>query len=59
MTGVQTCALPIFAVEELGVDIAPKLQRLKVAEPKPRSGGVKVQSVAELVAKLKNEAKVI
>ncbi len=48
-----------LAVEELGVDIAPKLQRLKVAEPKPRSGGMKVQSVAELVAKLKNEAKVI
>lgn len=48
-----------LAVEELGVDIAPKLQRLKVAEPKPRSGGVKVQSMAELVAKLKNEAKVI
>ena len=48
-----------LAVEELGVDISPKLQRLKVAEPKPRSGGVKVQSVAELVAKLKNEAKVI
>ena len=48
-----------LAVEELGVDIVPKLQRLKVAEPKPRSGGVKVQSVAELVAKLKNEAKVI
>ena len=48
-----------LAVEELGVDISPKLQRLKVAEPKPRSGGVKVQNVAELVAKLKNEAKVI
>ena len=48
-----------LAAKELGVDIEPKLQRLKVAEPKPRSGGVKVQSVAELVAKLKNEAKVI
>ena len=48
-----------LAVEELGVDITPKLQQQKVAEPKPRSGGVKVQSVAELVAKLKNEAKVI
>ena len=48
-----------LTVEELGVDIAPKLQQQKVAEPKPRSGGVKVQSVAELVAKLKNEAKVI
>ena len=43
-------------MEELGVDIAPKLQRLKVAEPKPRSGGVKVQSVAELVAKLKKRS---
>ena len=48
-----------LAVEELGVDITPKLPQQKVAEPKPRSGGVKVQSVAELVAKLKNEAKVI
>ena len=48
-----------LAVEELGVDITPKLQQQKVAEPKLRSGGVKVQSVAELVAKLKNEAKVI
>ena len=48
-----------LAVEELGVDITPKLQQQKVAESKPRSGGVKVQSVAELVAKLKNEAKVI
>lgn len=46
-------------MEELGVDITPKLQQQKVAEPKPRSGGVKVQNVAELVAKLKNEAKVI
>ncbi len=48
-----------LTVEELGVDIAPKLQQRRVDEPKARSGGVKVESVAELVAKLKNEAKVI
>ena len=45
--------------EELDVDITPKVRLLKVAEPKARSGGIKVDSVAELVAKLKNEAKVI
>ena len=44
---------------ELGVDIAPRLKTLKVAEPAKRSAGVKVGSVAELVAKLKNEAKVL
>ncbi|MBE5529737.1 electron transfer flavoprotein subunit beta/FixA family protein [Laribacter hongkongensis] len=44
---------------DLGVDIAPRLKTLKVAEPAKRSAGVKVSSVAELVAKLKNEAKVL
>ncbi|MCG9095919.1 electron transfer flavoprotein subunit beta/FixA family protein [Laribacter hongkongensis] len=44
---------------DLGVDIAPRLKTLKVAEPAKRSAGVKVDSVAELVAKLKNEAKVL
>ncbi len=44
---------------DLGVDIAPRLKTLKVAEPAKRSAGVKVGSVAELVAKLKNEAKVL
>ena len=44
---------------ELGVDIQPRVNVLKVAEPKPRKAGVKVGSVAELVEKLKNEAKVI
>lgn len=42
-----------------GVDIAPKMKLLKVAEPTKRKGGVKVKTVAELVDKLKNEAKVI
>ncbi|WP_037585224.1 electron transfer flavoprotein subunit beta/FixA family protein [Stenoxybacter acetivorans] len=44
---------------ELGVDITPRLRQIKVAEPKTRTAGVKVESVAELVSKLKNEAKVI
>jgi len=44
---------------DLGVDVAPRLKTLKVAEPPKRSAGVKVPDVATLVAKLKNEAKVI
>jgi electron transfer flavoprotein beta subunit len=43
----------------LGVDVAPRLKTLKVAEPPKRGGGVKVADVAALVEKLKNEAKVI
>ncbi|MCP2039961.1 electron transfer flavoprotein beta subunit [Neisseria sp. HSC-16F19] len=48
-----------LSVADLGVNIEPKLVQVSVAEPKARSGGVKVADVAELVAKLKNEAKVI
>jgi len=44
---------------DLGIDVAPRLTTLKVVEPPKRSAGVKVADVAELVAKLKNEAKVI
>ena len=44
---------------DLGIDITPRLSVLKVTEPPPRQAGVKVSSVAELVDKLKNEAKVI
>jgi len=44
---------------ELGVDVAPRLKTLKVTEPPKRSAGIKVPDVATLVAKLKNEAKVI
>ena len=44
---------------DLGVDPAPRLTTLKVEEPVKRKGGVKVASVAELVDKLRNEAKVI
>jgi len=52
---------PIEAItpEALGVDVRPRLQTLKVSEPAKRQAGVKVGSVAELVDKLKTEAKVI
>ncbi|NLP62601.1 electron transfer flavoprotein subunit beta/FixA family protein [Paraburkholderia sacchari] len=45
--------------QELGVDVTPRLRTLKTVEPAGRSAGVKVPDVATLVAKLKNEAKVI
>jgi len=51
--------LEIVRPDALGVDVAPRLKTLKVAEPPKRSSGVKVNDVAELVAKLKNEARVI
>lgn len=44
---------------DLGVDVAPRLKTLKVAEPPKRSAGVKVADVATLVDKLKTEAKVL
>jgi electron transfer flavoprotein beta subunit len=44
---------------DLGVDAAPRLKTLKVAEPAARQAGVKVADVAALVAKLKTEAKVL
>jgi electron transfer flavoprotein beta subunit len=44
---------------DLGVDPAPRLTTLKVSDPPKRKAGVKVGSVAELVSKLRNEAKVI
>ena len=52
---------PIETVKpaDLGVDPAPRLTVLSVAEPPKRQAGQKVGSVAELVAKLRNEAKVI
>jgi electron transfer flavoprotein beta subunit len=45
--------------EDFGVDISPRLQVLKTAEPPQRKGGVKVADVAELVKKLKTEAGVL
>ena len=48
-----------IVVKDLGVDVTNRIQQLKVEEPPKRKGGIKVKSVAELVSKLKNEAKVI
>ena len=52
---------PIDAVtpEELGVDIAPRLTTLKIEEPPKREAGVKLETAAELIDKLANEAGVI
>ena len=49
----------ITTPEALGVDVAPRYEVLSVASPPQRAAGVKVESVAELVEKLKNDAKVI
>jgi electron transfer flavoprotein beta subunit len=46
-------------IADLGVDVKPRLRVLSVEEPSKRKAGIKVASVAELVDKLKNEAKVI
>jgi len=51
--------LEVVKPADLGVDVAPRIKTLKVAEPPKRGAGVKVPDVATLVAKLKNEAKVI
>jgi electron transfer flavoprotein beta subunit len=49
----------VFKPADLGVDVAPRIKTLKVTEPPKRGAGIKVPDVATLVAKLKNEAKVI
>ena len=51
--------LDIMSPADLGVDIASGVKLIKVEEPAKRSAGIKVANVAELVDKLKNEAKVI
>ena len=48
-----------ISASDLGVDTTPRVQLIKVEEPPKRKAGIKVASVAELVQKLKNEAKVI
>jgi electron transfer flavoprotein beta subunit len=45
--------------DALGVDVAPRLQTVKVAEPPKRKAGIKVADAKALVEKLRNEAKVI
>ncbi|QEO17096.1 electron transfer flavoprotein subunit beta/FixA family protein [Acetobacter vaccinii] len=51
--------LETLQAADLGVDMAPRLTIVSVAEPAERSAGVKLASAAELVEKLRNEAKVI
>ncbi|MFT3759181.1 electron transfer flavoprotein subunit beta/FixA family protein [Thauera sp.] len=51
--------LDVLPAAGLGVDVAPRLRHVRHAEPAARKGGVKVADVAELVNKLRNEAKAI
>jgi electron transfer flavoprotein beta subunit len=51
--------LETFTPAQLGVDTAARLKTLKVREPAKRSAGVMLKDAAELVARLRNEAKVI
>ena len=51
--------LDVMTPQELGVDVAPSIDILDIAEPPARAAGVKVADVNELVDKLRNEAKVI
>ena len=51
--------LDVIKPDALGVDVTPRLATLKVVEPPKRKGGGKVADAKELVAKLRNEAKVI
>ncbi|HEX5360809.1 MAG TPA: electron transfer flavoprotein subunit beta/FixA family protein [Fluviicoccus sp.] len=51
--------LEVKTPADFGVDVTPRIKTLKVEPPAERSAGIKVKTVEELVAKLKNEAKVI
>ena len=51
--------LETLQAADLGVDMTPRLTVVSVAEPTERKAGIKLDSVAELVEKLRNEAKVI
>ena len=48
-----------MSASDLGIDTKPRIEQIRVEEPPKRKSGIKVASVAELVQKLKNEAKVI
>jgi electron transfer flavoprotein beta subunit len=51
--------LNILVAADMGVDMAPRLNILSVSEPAKRTAGIRVGDVAQLIEKLKNEAKVI
>lgn len=59
ITKAKKKPLDTFKSADLGVDVAPRIKTLKVAEPPKRSAGIMVPDVAALVSKLTNEAKVI
>ena len=52
-------SLDTLTPEELNVDASPRVEILKVSPPPERAAGIIVESVDELIDKLKNEAKVI
>jgi electron transfer flavoprotein beta subunit len=51
--------LTVLPLTELAVDVTPRLKILSVTTPPQRAKGVKVSSIVELLAKLKNEARVL
>jgi electron transfer flavoprotein beta subunit len=51
--------LDVFKPADLGIDVTPRLTLVNIAEPPKRRAGIKVADVQQLVAKLRNEAKVI
>ena len=51
--------IDVYTSDELKVDIAPRIKQLKVSEPPKREKGIMVADIAELVKKLKYEAKVL
>merc|ERR1712176_952800 len=51
--------MEVIDAKSLGVELEPRLQVVKVEEPPARKGGIMVESIEELVDKLKNEAKVL
>ncbi|MCB1849408.1 MAG: electron transfer flavoprotein subunit beta/FixA family protein, partial [Gammaproteobacteria bacterium] len=51
--------LEVISAADTGVDFAPRLTTLKVTEPPQREAGIRVGNVAQLLDKLRNEAKVI
>jgi electron transfer flavoprotein beta subunit len=51
--------MEVIKPADLGVDVTPRLKTLKVSEPPKRTAGIIVPDAATLVAKLRNEAKVI
>lgn len=54
----NVCCSEVLILQDLGVTLAAGYKSIRVEAPAKRKGGVMVASVAELMDKLKNEAKV-